>query len=666
MNNGAVLYKHFNMAVKKKPVKKKVSAKRPVKTKVNKVPEETAILPESKMPPFISPMLAVLGDEPYDDDESYFEIKHDGYRTIAVINGNGKVNLFSRNQKSFNTNFKLLITDLSAITEPVILDGEVVVENEKGASKFQLLQQYMKYGKGELKYYVFDIMHLQGHDLRGLPLEQRKELLRMLLGKYDLAHVYFSEHVQEEGLKLFKSSSKAGLEGIIAKKKKSLYLAGKRSDEWLKIKINKEEEAIICGLTDPKGGRQHFGAILLGVYEKGKLRYAGKCGTGFNEKTLQELYKLLKPYFIKDKPLDEKFPSLEKIQWVKPEIVCQVKFTEWTDDGKMRHPVYLGLRKDKSAKEVTIQKPVSKKTTSATSTKTGIKFSNPDKIYWPKLKITKGDLINYYDSVSEFILPYLKNRPHSLHRFPDGIAGGSFYQKDTDKLKLPEGIHAFTVFSESTGKDTEYLVGGNKDSLLYMANLGCIEINPWHSRISKADYPDWMVIDLDPLDVDFKDVVKTALTTRKILEEAEIDSYCKTSGATGLHIYIPLNARYDYDLVRNFAELIARHVHHALPSITSIERMPSKRKKKVYLDYLQNRKGQTIAAPYSVRPTVSASVSTPLKWEEVNNRLDPAKFTMLNTLKRLEKTGDLFLPVLGKGTNLTAALKKLTDQDAFL
>ena len=287
--------------------------------------------------------------------------------------------------------------------------------------------------------------------------------------------------------------------------------------------------------------------------------------------------------------------------------------------------------------------------------KVTLRFTNQNKIYWPDDKITKGDLVNYYSEISSVILPYLKDRPQSLRRHPNGIDAPSFFQKDQNPDVIPEWVRTEKIFSESNNADINYLICNDKATLLFMANLGCIEINPWLSRLGKLENPDWAVLDLDPLEIDFKEVVKTALETKLVLAKEGIDCFCKTSGSRGLHICIPLGAKYEYEISKTFIEVIANRVHELLPYITSLERSPSKRKGKIYLDYLQNRIAQTLTAPYSVRPRPGAPVSTPLHWSEVNPKLDPSKFTMKTIFHRLDKYGDLWKPLLGKGVNLHKA-----------
>ncbi|MDQ3141336.1 MAG: DNA ligase D [Bacteroidota bacterium] len=638
---------------------------------------------ENSVAQFIKPMLADTMEKPFDDKNWLFEIKYDGYRTVAVID-QGLANLFSRNQLSFNNKFKSIADALKKIKHAVVLDGEVVIEDNDGRSDFQLLQNYLKTGNGNLKYYVFDILNLNGNDTRSLSLVERKELLKLLLDKQALPNVFYSAHILEKGISFYTLAIKNNLEGIMAKDGKSPYRTGKRSSEWLKIKITQAEEAIIIGITAPKGARNHFGAVLLAQYDGEELRYIGHCGTGFGDETLKDMYATFQSSFISFSPLNKKIKLNGKVQWIEPTYVCQVKYTEWTQDKHLRHPVFLGMRLDKDAKEVifnktiaklgvnskpkkllpTIEKKESIQTENDFSLKIGkvnVHLTNQNKTYFPENGITKGDIVNYYKEVADFILPYLKDRPQSMNRFPNGINGQSFYHKDVDIEKIPEWLKTKKIFSESNKDSIDYLLCNDKATLLYMANLGCIEINPWNSRINHIENPDWMVIDLDPGNIDFKEVVKTALVTRQVMNELDTECYCKTSGATGLHVYIPLAANYDYDTVKIFAELIAHTVNLRLPETTSIVRTVKKRQDKIYIDFLQNRRGQTLAAPYSVRPKPGATVSTPLEWNEVNEKLFPGQFTIKNMLNRLDKKGDLWKPVIGKGVKIDKIIKKISE-----
>ncbi len=643
---------------------------------------------------FIKPMLATITDKAFDDENWVFENKYDGYRTIAVVN-NGDVELYSRNEISFNENFKAVAEELKKIDYAAVLDGEVVVEDDNGKASFQLLQNYLKTGEGTLKYYVFDLLNLEDNLITKLSLLDRKELLKILFNKFKFSNIFYADHTAKTGIKQFELATKNKEEGIVAKKADSIYISDKRSHDWLKIKTSNQEEAIIIGITEPKNSRKHFGAILLAQYENKKLVYIGKCGTGFTDQILEELYNKLKPHFTTDSTLSKKTGLRDTIQWVKPKLVCQIKFSEWTFDNHLRHPVYLGLRIDKKPSEVLFTGNVGSSGQGKNSNevevkdsdeikeeemdntkknrtendydlkvnKTVLHLTNQNKIYFPNDKISKGEIVQYYNEVAEIMLPYLKNRPQSLNRFPSGINGSSFYQKEIDLDKSPKWLKTEKIFSESNDADVNYLICNDKETLLYMANLGCIEINPWNSVIQHLDNPDWLVIDIDPDQQDFTEVVKTALTVKEVMDELETDCICKTSGASGLHVYIPLGAQYDYDSTKILAEYIAKEVQSRLPDLTTLERSIKKRKNKIYLDYLQNRKGQTLAAPYSVRPKPGAPVSTPLEWSEVTEKLHPSQFTIKNIMDRLEKKGDLWTPVLEKGANVKKIIKKIEDHD---
>ncbi|HZG00759.1 MAG TPA: DNA ligase D [Chitinophagales bacterium] len=646
-------------------------------------------------------MMAELYEAPFDNKDWVFEVKYDGYRAATQCDGKGNAEMYSRNLKPLGTIYDPVENEMKKVKRRCLLDGEIVVEDEKGISKFQLIQNLQRRG-GVLKYYVFDILELDGKDVTTKPLLERKKLLKQVLKEQKLTNVHYSDHIVGDGLKVFEEAKRLNLEGMMAKNGNSLYRPGRRSDDWLKIKINFEEEAIIVGYTQPKGARQHFGSLLLGMYVDGKLKYIGNCGTGFNNVSLKDLFDKMQKLKSTKPVLDEKVP-FKDVTWVIPELVCQVKYTEWTADEIMRHPVFLGLRFDKPAKDVIKRKAISmnrnktqdagsktstksakgssaKKTTAKKTTakkaasktvssgpedqelKVGphmVKLTSQDKMYWAEDNITKGDFVNYYASMADLMLPYLKDRPQSMHRFPNGADKPGFFQKDVEPKNMPEYVRTEQMFSESTGKMVDYIICDNKATLVYMANLGCIEIHPWNSRVANPEKPDWLVIDLDPEDIDFQEVVKTALAAKKVYDEIGLPCYVKTSGSTGIHICVPLGAKYEFETVRNFAEMVARRINAMLPDTTSVERSPSKRKKKVYLDYLQNSIGQTLAAPYSVRPKPGATVSTPLEWKEVNAKLSPKNFTIKNILKRVKTKGDLWKPVLGKGVDMNKALKKL-------
>lgn len=616
-----------------------------------------------KDPKAIQPMLAKLANKPFNSEDWIFEIKWDGYRAIAEISRRN-VKLYSRRNISFEKTFNPVVQALKKLKHQAILDGEIVVLDNNGRPKFQLLQNYQNSGIGHLNYFVFDLLELNGQNLRNKPLLERKKILQDIIKKLPESAagiIKFSGHAENYGIDFFKAAQEQNLEGIMVKQKLSPYREGIRSSEWLKIKIHMQQEAVIGGFTQPRRSRKHLGALILGVYDDDKkLHYIGHTGGGFNEQNLKAIYKRLEALKQPHSPFSEKFKTNEKANWVKPELVCEVEFREWTDEGHMRQPIFLGIREDKNAREVKRESTIKlKDMPMKKSEQNELELSNLDKIFWPKEKHTKGDVVEYYRSVSKYILPYLKDRPESLNRHPDGIEGKSFYQKDLNG-QAPKWLQTKTVYSESEDRDIKYMLCQNEKDLLYMANLGCIEINPWSSHIKKLDYPDYAIMDLDPQNIAFDKVVEAALAIKKILDAADVKNFCKTSGATGLHIYIPLGAKYNYDQARDFTHLIAIMANKLLPKTTSTERNPNKRKGKIYLDYLQNRRGQTLASAYSIRPRPKAPVSTPLKWVEVKKGLDPSKFTIINTTARIKKYGDLWKGTLGPGIDMQKALKKLS------
>jgi bifunctional non-homologous end joining protein LigD len=643
-------------------------------------------------------MLTTLVDEAFDSDDWLFEIKWDGYRAVSSIS-EGKVELYSRNNLSFNSRYPEIVDELSTWPIDAVLDGEIVALDENGHSRFQFLQNWMSDQQGTLRYYVFDILWLEGYDLREVTLIDRKKILKQIIPQSEA--ICYSDHVEKNGVKFFEAASERGLEGIIAKKKNATYETDTRSKSWLKIKTALRQEAVIVGFTEPAGSRMHFGALVLGIYENGKLEYAGHTGTGFTHKTLKEVWDKLEPLITDKSPFDVKPKTRFPATWVKPKLICEVKFQEWTQGHIMRVPVFMGLRADKKPIEVKKEDPMASKKLQEPNTKNQknpknknstsekkqrsndrsakkimdkskwlpedekeltlklngqeLKLTNLDKVYWKKEHYTKRDLLNYYHGIAPIMLTYMKNRPQSLNRHPNGIDGMSFFQKNVQG-KVPTWIETFDEFSESTKETVHYYVCTNEASLVYLANLGCIEMNPWHSTTIKPNNPDYCLIDLDPHEIGFDKVIETAQAVKRVLDELSILAWCKTSGASGIHICIPLGAKYTYDQSRQLAELIANLVHHEVPSFTSVERSPAKRRRKVYLDYLQNSKGQTVACVYSARPKPGATVSTPLFWEEVKKGLSPSNFTIKNLFERLKTEGDIFKPVYEKGIDLRKTL----------
>lgn len=614
-------------------------------------------------------MLATLHDKAFDDENWVYEIKWDGYRAITELNGK-EVRFYSRNGISFANEYTTLYDELRKLKIKAVLDGEVVALDEQQKASFQNLQRYQQDENIQLVYYVFDILSLKGKSVENKPLLERKGILQQLLPS-DNPFIRYCDHIEGKGKAFFEALKTEGLEGMIAKRADSVYREGTRSSDWLKVKHMQTEEAIIAGYTAPRSSRKYFGALVLGTYKDGRLEYIGHTGTGFTEKTLKEVYQQLQPLVTDTNPFGKKVRLNAPVTWVKPELVCNLKFTEVTKEGNRRHPVFTGLRKDKAPEEVSDgndSAPDTDKTktqvtranmTGKTIAGNKATLSNLDKIYWPGEGYTKGDLLDYYDKVYPFIIKHLKGRPQSLKRNPNGINGPSFFHKDAGE-HVPDWMSTFPVWSDSTDKTIDYLVCNNKSSLLYIANLGCIEINPWNSTVDSPDRPDYLVLDIDPSDNNtFDQVIECALVIKEVLDEAGVSSYCKTSGATGLHVYVPLGAKYTYEQARQFSELVATLAQERLPAFTTLERSLSKRgKNRIYIDYLQNKQGATLSCAYSVRPKPGATVSAPLDWKEVKAGLSPQQFHMKNMLQRLERKGDLFLPVLKKGVDLLKALKK--------
>jgi bifunctional non-homologous end joining protein LigD len=655
-------------------------------------------------PHLFKPALATLTDKPFSDKDWLYEVKWDGYRAVAELE-DGQVALISRNRKPFTNTYEPVAAALRSLPFNAVFDGEIIAVNDRGLTDFQALQNWQN-APVQLQYSLFDILWLEGYDLTALPLIERKAVLQQILPDADPVLKY-SDHIIGKGEAFFKKALAKGLEGIMAKRIASTYKIGARTEDWLKVKVDQRQEVIIAGFTQPRRSRRFFGALLLGAYQDGELVYVGHTGSGFNKMSLEAIHKMLQPLVTADCPFAKCPRGNMPVTWAAPKLVCEIKFTEWTKDWIARHPIFMGLRSDKKATEVVIEKSkstntmvkkgaVKKSTAKSAVTKGAAKRSataveksasaktssdkkltlsggtnqtlviakrelhltNLDKVYWPEEGVRKLELVNYYREIAPFILPYMKGRPQSLHRHPSGIKGQHFFQKDMGG-KLPDWIPTHRDFSESTGKNVDYLVCNDEATLAYMANLGCIEMHPWHSKSNNWLRPDWCLIDLDPEGIGFDKVIECAQVVKSVLDSIGADSYVKTSGSTGIHIYIPLGAKYDFEQSKNLAERVVTMVHHEIPYYTSIERNPAKRKNKIYLDFLQNRETQTAAAPYSLRPKPGMPVSTPLHWDEVKKRLTPTTYTMKNIFARLKREGDLFKPVLGKGISLPKVLKQL-------
>jgi len=680
------------------------------------------------MPHDIKPMLATLVDKPFDETGWLYEVKWDGYRAIVYLKS-GTAEMRSRNNKSFDEKFYPIHHALTQWKINAIIDGEIIVANDKGISSFSNLQNWRSEADGDLIFYMFDVLWLDGYDLTQVPLTERKKVLRNIAPSMN--NIRLSESFDAGATEFFEVAKKINLEGIIAKKAVSKYFPGERSKEWLKIKTGKRQEVVIGGYTNNEGSNKPFSALLVGFYKNGKLQYTGKIGTGFSQKLQKDMMQKFKPLittkcpfaFVPDINKPSRFrpnPPNATATWLKPGIVCEVSYAELTSDGVMRHPSFEGMRTDKNVTEVIketekhtmeiihqpsatskkssgksqknagVKKTPAKRISNATGNKSltarllhasenterktllnpkdksqtrnidghDINFNNLNKIYYPKKKVTKRDVVNYYYLVAPYMLPYMKDRPQTLIRYPNGIEGQYFYQKDVTG-KVPDWTKQFP-YSSDRGGDRNFLVCTNEASLLLIASLGGLEMHPWSSRVQKPDYPDWCIIDLDPGDkTTFEQVIIAAQTTKEVLDAVGVAANCKTSGATGLHIYIPLGARYTYEQSKEFGRVLVKIINEKIPSFTSIERIVENRKGKLYLDFLQNRPQATLAAPYSLRPKPDATVSMPLHWHEVTKGLKMKDFTIFNAMERIKQQGDIFTGVLGKGINLKKTIKNI-------
>ena len=661
-------------------------------------------------PVTVKPMLAEIGDDAFTRDGWLFELKLDGYRLIAAKE-KGEALLLTRRGNDYTAAFPEVARAIKALpVESCIVDGEVVVLDARGMPSFNRLQQRGRIASPidirraavefPATFYAFDLLAVEDFDLRPLPLIARKELLAEVVPR--LGPVRLLDHIVREGEAFLKQVSALGLEGIIAKKADVAYHGG-RTGHWLKIKADHTDEFVIVGFTEPRGGRGHFGALQLADIVDGALVYAGRAGTGFDDRTLAELGALLAPIVRPDPPCRgpvaapgapprDDIPDIRTTTWVEPTHVCEVRFTEWTPEGLLRHPVFVHIRTDKAPEEcvrrhwrrdggaadptpfpaserraetrvaeepAASDDPVEPPPVVAAPVQKTINFSNPNKVYWPAERYTKGDMIAYYRAVSPWILPYLRNRPVVLTRFPDGIDGKSFYQKDAPEF-APDWIRTVGIWSEDTQREIRYFVCDDEESLLYIANMGSIPLHLWASRVGSLELPDWCVLDLDPKEAPFSDVIRVARSLRRLCEALELPSYVKTTGKTGLHILIPLARQLTYAQSRTLGELLARLVLRELSDIATITRHIRSRGEKVYFDYLQNRHGQTIVAPFSLRPLPGAPVSMPLVWDEVDDSLDPRQFTIRTAIERMESMStDPMVEVLERKPDLGGVLDRL-------
>jgi bifunctional non-homologous end joining protein LigD len=616
------------------------------------------------------PMLATLEDEkrmPRVDGWEY-EIKWDGYRIIARV-ASGEAELRTRKDQNYTARFANVAKELvKALKTPdCVVDGEVCALDEEGRPSFSAMQQ-AKAGT-PIVYYVFDLLEVDGEPVIDLPLSERRARLRKLLDGRNRT-VQFSESF-EDGRALLQAAEERRLEGIMGKRLDSRYLPGKRSRDWLKFKTHGEQEFVIAGYTRGKGRREwSFGSLVLAVNGPDGLEWVGNVGTGFDDAEIERILRKLRPLERKTSPLSRvpKMPRVRKddVVWVEPKLVAEVSFTEWTHDERLRAPVYHGLREDKDPQEVRRELPGESPTGIPDVLRKGkrvLRLSNLDKPFWPEEGITKGDLLAYYRDVASALIPHLRDRPFTMKRYPDGWQGKFFFQKDKPQ-GMPDWIP--TVNIEVTTRDRprqrrriDAPLVNDELALLWMVNMACIDLNTWYSRVDKLDRPDFVLFDLDPSpDVGFRETVQVALLVKEAVDALGLESFPKTSGADGMHVLVPVERRHTYDDTREFSEIVARALATTHRGLVTTEWSKSKRKG-VLIDANQNGEGKTIASVYSVRPKAGAPVSTPLRWEEVDESLDPAAFTMDAVRERVAEHGDLYEGVLKTRQSLAAALRRL-------
>jgi len=601
------------------------------------------------------PMLATLTEELPRGEGWEFEPKWDGYRALGYIRG-GEAKLVSRNGNDLTGRFAPVVKELpKALRTPdAVVDGEVVALDAHGKSSFSAMQQ----GSTHLAYEVFDVLEVDGEPLVDLPLSERRARLEKLLARNPVVQLSGSF---TDGDALFEAAEEQGLEGVIAKRTSSRYGEGKRGRDWLKIKTHGRQEFVICGYTKGQGRRSGgFGALVLGVHRGGNWEWVGNVGTGFREHDIEELLAKLEPLRRKTSPFPvvPKMPKVKKgdVVWVEPKLVAEVEFAQWTHDGHLRAPSFQGLRDDKPAVDVRRERP-------AEVEEGKVKLSNLDKLFWADLGITKGDLIDYYTAVAEVLVPHLRDRPFTMRRYPDGAYGKAFFQKDAPK-GMPEWIPRFHVEVSTRERPPKKRwidapIVNDEDALLWMVNMGCIDMNAWYSRVDRPDRPDFVLFDLDPSpDVGFSEVVQVALLVKEALDTLGLVSFPKTSSADGMHVLVPVERRYTYAQTRELCEIVAGAIARTHRGLATTEWSKAKRRG-VLIDANQNGEGKTIASTYSVRPRPGAPVSTPLRWEEVDESLDATAFTMEVVRERIRRHGDLFEGVLTTRQRLEPALRAL-------
>jgi bifunctional non-homologous end joining protein LigD len=669
-------------------------------------PDELQDARKAPMPSRLEPMLATIGDRPFSDPNWLFEIKWDGVRALAWID-DGVLTLRARSGADITARYPELASLPAAISaRQATLDGEIAAIDAHGRSDFGLLQERMHVrapaenliSRVPVVFFAFDLLYCDGYDLRRSPLIERKQLLQRLLHTSDKFR--FSDHQLERGKEIFELAKQNGLEGIVAKRIDSSYVS-ERSTSWVKLKVTQTLDAVIGGWTAARTTAIPLGSLLLGLYQGKSLRFIGHVGSGFDGEKLEELSSKLKK-LASSCPFDAVPETNEKPSWVSPTLVARVKFSGWTQEHALRHPVFIALREDvrptdcQWASEVAatpdplpadappavvrapavVGRVIGKKAQieeelfegraeSVTIELDGkrLRLSNLNKVYFPESGYTKRNLLAYYYQVTDYILPFLRGRALVLRRYPDGIKGQAFFQKDV-REGLPDWFKTVPIDSEGRGKEIHYATADDRASLLFLTGLGCIDHNPWSNRYDDFDHPDYFFFDLDPSDgTEFSVVVTIAQALHKALEELQVDHFLKTSGATGFHIYVPVEPVYTYEQLRTFAEIIARNVTAEHANLVTSERIVAKRPAgRVLIDVQQNAHGRPLAAAYSVRAFPKAPVSTPVLPRELKTSLRPETLNTKTMPARLKEKGDLWADFWKKRQRLEEAIELLSER----
>ena len=623
-------------------------------------------------------MLAQTGDGPFTRKGWLFELKYDGYRLVAAARDGTPLLRYRRGQ-IVTDRFPEIAAPLGRLPfKSIVLDGELTVLNDEGRPRFQLLQQRVGLTRRSdvaraavslpATLFAFDLLGIEGYDLRPLPLLKRKEILREILPP--MGALRYSDHIEERGEEMFRQVGAMGLEGIMAKKSDAPYVEGRRP-EWLKLRVDRTGDFAIVGYSAPKRARAGFGALHIAARGEDALVYAGRVGTGFSVSQASALKATLDRARRATPACIGTIPKDEGDVWVRPELVCEVRYKEWTADGALRHPVFLRMREDKTIDQVSpaaqgreMPDPPLPAIAPVEDTIAAPEVTNRDKVFWPAEKYTKGDLIDYYRAVSPWLLPYLEDRPVVLTRYPDGIEGKSFFQKDAPSF-VPSWIRTETMWSEHAEREINYFICEDERSLVYLANLGTIPIHIWSSRCRTLEKPDWCILDLDPKTAPFEDVIAIAQALKHLCDDIQLPCFVKTSGATGLHVLVPLGRQSTYEWSRSLGELLAGLICAEMPKIATTARTLAAREGRVYVDFLQNGHGKTLVAPYSVRPLPVAPVSMPLEWSAVKRGLDMRRFTIRTAPGLLaRRKRDPFLDVLTLVPDLEGALRRLAKRTA--